>query len=54
MIIKFELLYLPSYYDLIIRWIHVLSTDTPTIIRAQPERHALAVARIYRLSWLNG
>ena len=33
-------------YDLIIRWMYVLSTDTPTIIRAQSKRHTLAVARI--------
>ena len=32
-------------YDLTIRWMYVLSTDTPTIVRAQPERRALAVAR---------
>ena len=29
-------------YDLTIRWMYVLSTDTLTIIRAQLERHALA------------
>ena len=39
--------------DPTIRWINVLSTDTPTIVRAQPERHALAVAQINRLSWRN-
>ena len=32
-------------YDLTIRWMYVLSTDTPTIVRAQLERRALAVAR---------
>ena len=37
-------------YDLTIRWMYVLSTDTPTIVRAQPMRHALAVARINRVS----
>ena len=36
-------------YDFTIRWMYVLSTDTPTIVRAQPKRHALAVARINRL-----
>ena len=36
-------------YDLTIRWMYVLSTDTPTIPRAQPKRHALAVARTNRL-----
>ena len=33
-------------YDLTIRWMYVLSTDTPTIIRAQSKRQTLAVARI--------
>ena len=36
-------------YDLTIRWMYVLFIDTPTSVRAQPERHALAVARINRL-----
>ena len=36
-------------YDLTIRWMCVLSTDTPTIVRAQPKRHTLAVAQINRL-----
>ena len=36
-----------------VRWMYVLSTDTPTSVRAQPERRALAVARINRLSWRN-
>ena len=38
-------------YDLTIRWMYVLSTDTSTTsVRAQPERHALlAVARTNRL-----
>ena len=38
-------------YDLTIRWMYVLSTDTPTIIRAQSKPHTLAVARI--LSYLD-
>ena len=33
-------------YDLTIRWMYLLSTDTLTIIRAQSKRHTLAVARI--------
>ena len=33
-------------YDLSIRWMSVLSTDTLAIIRAQSKRHALAVAWI--------
>ena len=41
-------------YDLTIRWLYVLSIDTPTSVRAQPERHELAVTRINRLSWRNG
>ena len=36
-------------YDLGIRWMYVLSTDTPTIVRAQPKQHTLAVAPINRL-----
>ena len=36
-------------YDLTIRWMYVLSIDTPTSVRARPERHALAVARTNRL-----
>ena len=39
---------IPKYssYDLTIRWMYVLSTETPTIIRAQSKRHTLAVVRI--------
>ena len=36
-------------YDLTIRWMYVLSIDTSISVRAQPERHALAVARMNRL-----
>ena len=36
-------------YALTIRWMYVLSIDTPTSVGAQPERYALAVARINRL-----
>ena len=36
-------------YDLTIRCMYVLSIDTPTSVRAHPERHGLAVARIDRL-----